>query len=75
MVELGLNLEAECLSTFNMTCFKRALAAFDHTLNKKSISLILNSVLWLPVAVSTSFNMWKMLSSPWFISELLYCEM
>lgn len=56
MAELHLNLEAECLSTFNMTCFKRALAVFDYTLNKKSISLILNSVLWLPVVVSSSFN-------------------
>ena len=55
MAELGLNLEAECLSTFNKTEFKRALAVLDHPLNKKSSPLIL--VLWLSVAISTSLNM------------------
>ena len=55
MAELGLNLEAECLSTFNKTDFKRALAVLDRSLNKKSSPLIL--VFWLPVAVSTGLNM------------------
>lgn len=57
MTKLGLNLEAECLSTFNKTDFKRTLAVLDHPLNKKSSPLILVNVLWLPVAVSTSLNM------------------
>jgi len=70
--ELGLNLEAECWSTFNETDFRSSLAVLDHPLNKKSNPLILFNASWLPMAVSTSLNTWKMFSSLWLIFELLY---